>query len=239
MDNQPPLPPAPGRRLYEEVADRIRTEIDEGRLCEGDRLPAERELATSLGYSRNTVREALRALEHAGLLEQRPGVNGGAFVRSSGTDVIRTALEDMVRLGSIRPADLIEVRLVIGREMVRLACERYNEADLVALDENLRRTIAAAEAGDLELRVRGSLEFHKLLARASRNPVLVTITDVLTDITQELARAIGPMPNAFAVNSQERLLGLLREGRTEEAMAEMDYYLRTTLTNYFNAAGRA
>lgn len=222
------------RRLFEDVADLIREQIADGTLREGDRLPTERELATSLGYSRNTVREALRALEHAGLLLQRPGVNGGAFVRSSGRDVIRIAFEDLVRLGTIRPVDLIEVRMATGREMVRLAAERMQAEDLEQLDQNMAAMVQAASDGDQELRVRHSLEFHKLLARATRNPVLVIITDVLTDITREFVRAIGLQANSFAVESQQRLLGHLHTGDAESAMREMDYYLRTTLSAYLD-----
>lgn len=236
--DQTPANSTQARRLFEDVADQIRARIEAGGLREGDRLPTERELAKSLGFSRNTVREALRALEHAGLLQQRPGVNGGAYVHSSGTDVIRIAFEDLVRLGSIQPVDLIEVRMVVGRELVRLACERMEETDLAALDGNLGMTVAAAKAGDQLLRVRHSLEFHKLLARASKNPVLVIITDVLTDITMEFVRAIGPMPNEFALRSQQRLLSALRAGHCEKAMAEMETYLHTVLTNYFNHAAQ-
>ncbi|MES1975612.1 MAG: FCD domain-containing protein [Pseudomonadota bacterium] len=224
------------RRLFEDIANLIRHRIEIGDLKEGDKLPTERELASSLGYSRNTVREALRALEHAGLLEQRPGVLGGAFVRSSGAEVIRTAFEDLVRLKSIRPVDLIEVRMVIGREMVRLASERMDADDLEALEENFRQMEAAAQAEDQPLRVSHSLAFHKLLARASRNPVLIIITDVLTGITMEFVRNIGPAANTFAVESQRRMLDDLRSGRTESAMAEMDLYLRTTLVSYFDRA---
>jgi DNA-binding FadR family transcriptional regulator len=228
--------PVRGRRSFEEVAAQIREQISQGNLREGDRLPAERDLATTLGVSRNTVREALRALEHSGVIVLKPGVKGGAFISNGGANAIKTALDDLVRLGSIRPADLIEVRLLIGREAVRLACERYQKSDFEALEANFARTVAATEAGNLPLRVSHSLEMHKLLARASKNPVLVIITDVLLDITMEFVKVIGVMPNDYVVESQRRLLGHLRDRDADKAAGEMDNYLRTTLRTYLTHA---
>ena len=65
-------------RAFEEIADQIRKEISDRRLRAGDRLPPERELAEQFGVSRNTLREALRSLENAGLLRLQKGATGGA-----------------------------------------------------------------------------------------------------------------------------------------------------------------
>jgi len=67
------LEPVRRTKVYEEVADRIRRLIAEGRLKAGDRLPPERELAERFGVSRTSVRDAIRALEMIGLLEPRQG----------------------------------------------------------------------------------------------------------------------------------------------------------------------
>ena len=70
-------------RAFEEIADQIRRELSDRRLRAGDRLPPERVLAEQFGVSRNTLREALRSLENAGLLRLQKGATGGAFVRES------------------------------------------------------------------------------------------------------------------------------------------------------------
>lgn len=228
--------PIAGRRSFEEVAAQIRRQIADGNLREGDRLPPERDLAAALGVSRNTVREALRALEHAGLLNQRPGVNGGAYVASNGAQVIKTALTDLVSLGTTKASDLIEARLVIGREVVRLACERADEDDLQALRDNYEKSLAETAAGNLTLRVRHSLDFHRLLATASKNPVLILLTNVLADITMEFVRAIGVMPNEYVLKSRARMIEYLTARDTEAAVREIDDYLRTTLRVYLNRA---
>ena len=67
-------------RSFDGVAREIRTLIQNGQLRDGDRLPAERDLAAQLGVGRGTVREALRGLENAGLVAMKNGVAGGAFM---------------------------------------------------------------------------------------------------------------------------------------------------------------
>lgn len=224
------------RRSFEEVVSQIREQIEQGALREGDRLPPERTLAVRLGVSRNTVREALRSLEYAGLLIQKPGVSGGAYIADGGTDVIRTAFDGLMSLGTISAPDLIEARIVIGREVARLACERYNQDDLAAITENIEQTRLAAQEGDLRSRVRHSLAFHGLMAVAAKNPVLTIMTSVLTDVTTHFIRVLGEMPNEFVIESRLRMLEHLRHRDGSLAAEETDNYLRTTLRRYLRDA---
>ena len=71
------------RRTFEAVSEGLRQMIAEGQLKPGDKLPPERELCDRLGVGRASLREALRSLEAAGILELRTGRAGGAFVRGS------------------------------------------------------------------------------------------------------------------------------------------------------------
>jgi len=93
MSHEPLLPPEAGTdtrpqfkrvqvdRAADHIARQIREEIGQGRLKPGAKLPAERALAAELGVSRNTLREAVRSLEQAGLVQLRKGAHGGIFVR--------------------------------------------------------------------------------------------------------------------------------------------------------------
>src|SRR5208282_5366240 len=130
-------------RAFEEIADQIRKELSDRRLRAGDRLPPERALAEQFGVSRNTLREALRSLENAGLLRLQKGAAGGAFVRESTGEAIITTLRDMFDLGAIRPEHLTGARVMIESSVVRTACERATPEDIQALNANL----AAAERG--------------------------------------------------------------------------------------------
>src|SRR5687768_3198140 len=88
-------------RAFEEVIAQLRRLAVQGQLRPGDRLPAERDLATKLGVSRNTIREALRGLEMAGVIELRKGAHGGAFLIAPSGGTVSTGLQDMVQLGNV------------------------------------------------------------------------------------------------------------------------------------------
>src|SRR5262245_61310837 len=111
-------------RAFDEIAAQIRAELAEGRLKVGTRLPAERTLAVQFGVSRNTLREALRSLEHAGLLRLQKGATGGAFISQGSGNAIINSLLDLYRMGSITPDQLTEARIWIESVIVREACKR-------------------------------------------------------------------------------------------------------------------
>lgn len=224
------------KRTFEEVSAQIREQISTGGLREGDKLPPERQLAESLGVSRNTVREALRSLEHAGLIELKPGVSGGAYISNGGVNAIKVAFDDMMSLGTLSAQDLMEARIVLGREVARMACLRYTESDMAAMEANVQQMRAAAEAGDLKLRVQHSVEFHRILARAAGNPVLAIMTGVLVDITLSFVRMLGEMPNEFVIDSRLRMLQHLRERDVDKVLQEYTDYMQKALRNYLHSS---
>lgn len=225
------------RRSFEEVVAQIRAKIGNGELKEGDRLPAERDLAVRLGVSRNTVREAFRSLENAGLLHLKKGVTGGAFISGGNTDTVTTALHDLFSLGALKAPDLFEARLILARETARLACARRTDTDLADLAENIVRTKEAVARGDFIARMEINLEFNRLLARATHNPVLAVLTDALVGITRDFVHAVGVMPNRFALLSRERLLEHLRQRDGEAAAREVGDYLQRAQRYQFGQVG--
>ena len=80
--------PERGRRIFEDIYDQIRSDLASGALKPGDKLPAERELAEKLGFSRSAVREAIRALEASGIVYLQKGVNGGAFIQTGQVETV-------------------------------------------------------------------------------------------------------------------------------------------------------
>ncbi|MFV0245690.1 MAG: FadR/GntR family transcriptional regulator [Qingshengfaniella sp.] len=223
------------QRSFENVVEQIRNRIASGELRMGDRLPPERDLAQMLGVSRNTVREALRAMEHSGVLELKPGIAGGAFVRNGTASVLKTGLGDLFHLGVISGANLTEARIIITAEVARLACKRRTEADIGALEANFTEMKAAALAENYPLRASLNLKFHTILARAARNPVLVVLTDALVSATQEIVVAIGAMPNDFVISSRLRMIEYVRNRDGDAAAREAADYLHTVHERYLHA----
>ena len=208
-------------RAFEEIAKQIRSELSSGRLRVGDRLPAERNLAEQFGVSRNTLREALRSLEHAGLLRLKKGVTGGSYIQESTGEAVISGLNDMYALGAIQPKHLTEARVIISTEVARLACARRTKEDLAKLEENITAAEEATASGDLERRAEVNYEFHRLLARATGNPVLIIITDALMAATRSFIEAIGYQLNTYVLPSRRRLLAALQARDAEAAANEM------------------
>jgi DNA-binding FadR family transcriptional regulator len=173
----PPLAPVP--RLGELIKDRLLGLMQSGHLREGSKLPSERELAEILGVSRTMVREALSALQLAGLVERRPGV-GTVIVRvpASGLDL---DLEDHLE-ASASIAELIEARMAVDLGIAHLLCDnrRYDLTEAASCFDAM--TLAVKTDGNPTAYLDASLQFHRALARATERTLLVDIHERLVDL---------------------------------------------------------
>jgi DNA-binding FadR family transcriptional regulator len=227
-----PVVPITPQRAFEGVEAQIRSLIMSGRLKPGDRLPAERDLAARFNVSRSTLREALRALELAGMLQLRKGATGGAFVRSGDSDVVAKGLIDLYHLGAIAPRDLTEARIGITEAVVRAACERISEEELAALDENVAQAARADAAGEFDERTRFHQRFHVLLAESTRNPILIANMRGIMEIVRLFVSSIGPSDNAYVLPSRRRFMKYLHARDAAAATAEMVKALQRLHRNY-------
>ena len=172
-------------RVSEEIVGQVRDLITSGRLKVGDRLPAERELATTLHVGRSTVREAIRAMESMGILEARPG---------EGTFLIANPLEqqpDPVTANAFKSWDnqrkLFEVRMVIEPDLAALAARRASFAQIAKMREILQEQEAAVKRGEVDMKA--DTAFHFLLAEATGNGILLRIMDSLMHLLRETREA--------------------------------------------------
>src|ERR1700684_1480704 len=162
-------------RISEVIVEQVRELMRSGQVKLGDRLPAERELCERFGVSRVTVREALRMLESAGLVEIRVGARGGAFVTAPTSNRVGEGLADLLTLSVISAANVTAVRLILEVGIVPLVCERATEDDLAELEKICERSEAALRDGDYTMDM--SLKFHAAVARATHNPALVMLVE--------------------------------------------------------------
>ncbi|MFZ3120088.1 MAG: GntR family transcriptional regulator [Variovorax sp.] len=224
-------------RIFSDVAEHLRRAIAQGELKPGDKLPPEREMAQSYGVSRNTMREALRVLGQSGLIEQRVGAKGGAFVRVGSSNAVKNGMRDLYFLGSVTPEDLTEARIAISAAVIRLACERLTEADLQELEGCVDAAETAHKIGDFHERTRNLQEFHVLLAKATRNPLMIATAEGIAEVTRQFVNTLGPAGmQRSTLASRRRLLQLLRERSAEEAVAEMTGFLRKLHNGYITLA---
>jgi GntR family transcriptional repressor for pyruvate dehydrogenase complex len=158
-------------RLYQKLARQLFGDLAAGKYKIGDRLPAERELAAEYAVSRPAVREAMIALEVQGLVEVRIG--SGAYVKrlpgsDEGPGFHATAFE------------LTEARMMIEGEAAALAASQISDAELDALDALVDRI---AEENRLpEMSIVADHAFHRLIARATRNAVVIDAVERLWEM---------------------------------------------------------
>lgn len=229
--------PVGSTRASDEIAEQIRFELSQGRLKLGDRLPAERALAEQFGVSRNTLREALRSLEVAGLLRFKKGAAGGAFIREGSGEVVINGLADMYRLGGISPQDVTQARIWLESIIVRTACARATASDIAALNLNVDAAEKARRDGDFTARAAIHLEFHRILARMTGNPIMVIVMQGVLDVLALFIRTIGPYENEFVIPSRRRFIRHMLARDADAAVREMERCLIRLQRNYLSRLG--
>jgi DNA-binding FadR family transcriptional regulator len=230
----PDFVPVAGGRAFDGISRQIREAMARGVLKPGSRLPPERALAAQFGVSRNTLREALRSLENSGVLLLQRGARAGAYVKESSGEGVTTGLLDMYQLGGLSPTQLTEARILIETAIVRAACAACTEADILALRANLQQAVQCDREDRVHERITINLEFHRLLARATHNPMLEMLMGAVVDVMQVYVRSIGPYeaPSIFA--SRRRFIALLARREAEGAAAEMEKSLRRLQKRYLS-----
>ena len=171
-----PLQAVEPRRLYRQIADQIARLIASGEFPPGARLPAERELASSLGVSRASVREAIISLEIGGLVEVRVGT--GIFV----TGPITQAAVD--RDAGPGPFELLQARKLVEGEVAALAAAKARDLDCEPLRQSLERM--EAHVDDFAIREASDRDFHLAIAKATGNSSLELVVEGLWNQRAEL-----------------------------------------------------
>lgn len=160
------------RRLYRQIADQLRGLIAGGEFAVGDRLPAERDLATQLGVSRPSVREALIALEVEGLVEVRVG--SGVYVVAHEAPASARRVEN-----AFGPFEIIRARQLVECELATVAARAMNAAQVRGLRESV--AIMEEDIARGEMPMRGDRLFHVRIAEAAENAPLLRIVSALFD----------------------------------------------------------
>ncbi|MEV7236127.1 FadR/GntR family transcriptional regulator [Streptomyces sp. NPDC051020] len=201
--------------LADQVIAQLRNQITSGEWPVGSRIPTEPELVEQLGVARNTVREAVRALAHNGLLDIRQG---------SGTYVVATSeLAGVMhrRFASADPRHVAELRSTLESSAARLAAVRRTERDLKQLDALLVRREETWAAGDAEAFVAADATLHLAVVAASHNDVLTALYADLGDLLRDYLRVdVGHELRPENHMDHGRLVEAIRAGDAETAAAE-------------------
>ncbi|MBW8791314.1 MAG: FadR family transcriptional regulator, partial [Rhizobium leguminosarum] len=172
LKSMKPLTRAP--LLHVSVQESLRAYIDGNGLAPGTPLPAEGELATQLGVSRNSLREGIKALESLGVLETRRGV--GIFVKAFSFEPLLDNLAYGLG-GALRQIEeVLEIRRTLEVGLIGKTIDVIGEEDIAELRATVNRMRAHAERG--ETFAEDDQLFHRLLFRCQDNETLVRLIDV-------------------------------------------------------------
>ncbi|MDB5827320.1 MAG: uncharacterized protein JWQ73_1540 [Variovorax sp.] len=219
------------RRLFEEVCDRIRAKLARGEYRPGDKLPAERELAAEFGVGRPAVREALRALENAGLLT----LKGGAFVREADPDTVTQSIHDLMNLGHISLDALMEARIVLTDSVLKMACERGTAQEFDAIERSIDVSERLELYGALDERLSAGTEFFRLIAVAAHNDALLLLVDSLTVIVRRVVRQVRPQTTAL-IPLRRQILAAMRRHDARAAQAVLHDFFKQVQAEFLLAA---
>ncbi|MFF2962398.1 FadR/GntR family transcriptional regulator [Streptomyces sp. NPDC057963] len=218
------LDPVRRPSLSTEVLDTLRRQITSGEWPVGTRIPPEPELMRQLGVARGTVREAVRALAHAGLLEVRQG--DGTYVRAASelSGAVQRLYADRAS------AELLDVRAALEGKAAHLAATHVTDDDLAALAAALERRAEAWAARDFEGWVSADWEFHTRVVDASGNALLAELYRNLTEPLRASMSGLWERPgfNGADPAGHEDLLAALRGQDPAEAARQADINISAT-----------
>lgn len=203
----------PRRKLVDEVLDQMQTLIRSGRYKSGDKLPPEPELMKLLAVGRSTVREAVKVLTHAGLLEVRQG--DGTYIRASSAGLAAVSQT----LTPKNYAHILEARRILEIEVTGLAALRRTKADLEAMRCFLDQRNEALEKGRYAEYVEADISFHIAVAQAGKNEVLLEMYKVVAESLKEMLSQLLLDTRQYKDNTvyHEAVYAAIETGNSDEA----------------------
>ena len=205
--------------------------ISTGRWPTGSRLPTESDLADEIGVSRVTLRQAVQALVHVGLLETIQG--NGTFVRA-------TTELDAVLSRYLAGEDLLsvlEVREAIETVAAALAAGRRSPADVDALDEAVDAQQEAEHADDQAGVAQASARFHTTVVQDSGNPILIHFyAAVQAGAARTFADARSPQTPAEFLDEHRGIAAAIRDQDVERARSLSQRHLQPVIQSFVDSA---
>jgi GntR family transcriptional repressor for pyruvate dehydrogenase complex len=168
----------------EQVVSYVRSLVERGELRPGDRLPAERALATRIGVSRPTVRSGLRALAAMGVVQSRHG--SGTFIPNGPPSLGTEALSFLAALHGFTREEMYEARRILEVGASGLAAERATPDQIATLAEEVTGMFASMQ--DPRIFLVHDINFHRAVAAASGNPIIGSLVEMVSALYYELRR---------------------------------------------------
>lgn len=206
-----------------EVTRRLLDFFTTGAIEPGDRLPPERQLATSLGVGRSAVREALAALELLGVVDVRAG--SGTYLRGRASELLPQTLSWGMLIGAPKTHELIEVRYALEVQAARLAAQLADPGVVVELEAHLASM--EAHSDDFPEFVAADMRFHQTIARASGSALLEDLLQTVRSLIRVwVERALNDPEHAALTCAEHRaVVESVRRADPDGAAAAMGAHM--------------
>ncbi|MGO4201312.1 FadR/GntR family transcriptional regulator [Rhodococcus sp. TAF43] len=214
--------------LIAQVTEQLRDEIRSGNWPVGTRIPTEPELSELTGTGRNTVREAVQALVHSGLLERRQG--SGTFVLAD-SEVSGTLGK---YFAGAHERDVLELRQSLDVTAAGLAAQRRDDSDIETLRGLLDDRITAWESADLHTAIAADIALHRGIVAASHNRVYLEFYDsLLPAIEATVLKHVSATGAAFH-DEHSSLVEAVIAGDADRAVGAARCFFDELLAGYAN-----
>ncbi len=210
-------------KVSQQIISQIRGRILEGRLSPGDRLPSEGALMEEFQVSKQTLREALRALEYMGLIEVRKGVQGGPYIVEVDAGITKDVLTNFLYFKNLSVASLSEVRKLIDPYAAGRAARLMGKPDFDRLAEVIRISRDARPDDYSVDLAENDLNFHRIIASSAGNPILELVVDLVESLLGDLKSMMKP-DSGFSLAvllAHERIFKAIEAKDEGRASAEM------------------
>ena len=179
MSKEKPFKPLKKPPLFQEVEKQLKESFSTGMYKPGDKLPSERELVEQFQVSRVTIREALRNLQYLGMISVKRGIHAGAYVSEPSSQPITESFMNLVQMGKVDLAHLIDIRLYFEPAVASTAALFRNSKDIARLKEPMDQTEIIISKSLKEARLLTS-SFHFEVALITCNPLIIFLTESIT-----------------------------------------------------------
>jgi len=216
------LHPRPKADLSAKLLATFKQLISDGAIVPGTRLPAEREMASTLKVSRGSLRQVLKMLEIMGVVSQRVG--DGTYLNAAAPTILAEPMEFLFLLDGISFEELMDARLIVEPEIAARAASRATPEQVDALHRSL---VQMEESGGQHDRlIEGDLQFHRIIFQMAANRVCSLMFSIVHESLRSLMDLTSQMVDLqHTVRLHRRIYLAIRQGQPEEARARIFAHL--------------
>lgn len=218
--------------VSEQVFSQLKQKIIEGQWVQGEKLPSENDLAEGFQVSRVTIRHAIHKLVALGLAETRTGE--GTFIRALTPGAL---MQGMIPAAFLTPRDTLEVldfRYVLEVETAGLAARRHKDGDVASLETQLGVMLEARS--DPWAFSQADLDFHMLIARITRNSLIIETYHILRDILEVcMKETVDSLGVEIGIPFHKLLITAIRERDADDARRIMREHMDATRQEFVQA----